>query len=125
MEMTKTLFDLLVENGGDDQAIADMLSENLNTAISQYREKEQIQKKKRDAEALADHFNTFVEIYYPDCPKNTISGQDIVEIWDSVQKIINGTGNFEEILDLILGLKSENDSKRKKTLADYIAEMKW
>ena len=69
MEMTKTLFDLLVENGGDDQAIADMLSENLNTAISQYREKEQIQKKKRDAEALADHFNTFVEIYYPDCPK--------------------------------------------------------
>ena len=118
MNFTDEMYALLQKNDGDAEATADHIAACLNQAIKKYEEHD---KKKKDAQALADHFNAFVKVWYPK-GQSELSGNEIIEILNWTEKILDPNKSSE---DLIQEVYSVLNPKEEKNLSDMIKKMGW
>lgn len=108
----------MLNDGQDPEAIAKSFTNALNDALKSKQkadeEKEKAEKlaatKLKDAEALADHFNAFVDIYYPTIADNN-TGEQIVKALDSIVKT---SEQLDKINDMINKAFGDFDSKSDK-----------
>ena len=117
------LYDMLVAVNGDVKKIADPFLEDLNEAIERYEETRSVKKKMEDAQALADHFNTFVKVWYPQ-DQSVLSGEEIVDIMDITSEIFDPKADINDLLNKLFNFTKKEDSK-KKSLEDMIAAKGW
>lgn len=126
MKLTDEFYEMIKDADGESTVVADIISEELNAAIAKY-ENSQENKKRKDADALADHFRTFAEMYYPNITAG-FEGSELIEMCDNVNKIFSGDFNLDKIFNELFGnleRKDEKNSKKTKTLSQMITDMGW
>lgn len=112
----------MLNDGQDPEAIAKTFTDALNDALKAKKaadeEKEKAEKlaatKLKDAETLADHFNAFVDIYYPTIADNN-TGEQIIKALDSIAKT---SEQLDKINDMINKAFADFDSKVGKSKTD-------
>lgn len=111
MNRVDELVKLIQENNGNVEAIADSFINDLNEATKRYEANKKNVQKEKDAEALADHFNTFIKLYYPEAG-GEIKGEDIITVWSAATEIME---EFKQVAKKSKG----------RTLEEMIRDMGW
>lgn len=114
MSRVDELVKMIQENDGNAEAIANSFIDDLNVAVAEYEKIKADNQKKKDAEALASHFNSFVKVHYPEMPAN-YEAQEMIEVFES----------FMDITKEIMKEFSPKEERKPKTLSEMIAEMGW
>jgi len=117
MSRVDDFYNMLVNNGGDTDAIADNIINDLNAAMKRYETEKKNKTKQKDAQALAEHMNSFCKIYYPDL-KCDYKGSDMIDIFEL-------GSNVSEIIPKVERKINKVSPNVMKTLEDMIAEMGW
>ncbi len=114
------IFDLILENGGDVDVVAKDIMDDLNAALAKWNDKS----KEEDAQKLADHFNAFISVHYPQSEVK-YTGKMIIDAMD-FEKNFSKTDNITDLIDGFLDLlDGEKPKPKKKTLEEMIKDKNW
>jgi hypothetical protein len=125
--MNEYFMNLIKESKGDIDSVAGKIAEELNQAVQEYEKIQKEDTKKKDAQALAEHYNAFMKMYCPEIHKTDLTGEDFLET------ITILTGLVDELDDLLgafqkekkIDVRAGHAPKNPKTLTEMIADMGW
>ena len=125
--MNEYFMNLIKESKGDVDAVAGKIAEELNQAIQKYEKIQKEDTKKKDAQALAEHYNAFMKMYYPEIHKTDLTGEDFLETVEGLTELIDGLGDLLDTLqkEKKIDVRAGHAPKNPKTLTEMIAEMGW
>ena len=117
------IINAISEHNGDVEAVADELMKDLNVAVTKWNDTS----KETDAQKLADHFNAFITVHYPNS-KIKYNAKMIIDVMEFESKF-SKVNTFSDILDVFCDsledLSQKKDATESKTLEEMIEEKGW
>lgn len=127
MTRVDEFYKMIEEFDGNTDEIINPIINDFNEAMNKYLENKKSNKKAEDAQALADHFNAFIKVWYP-TTQSEIKGSEIIEILNFTEKLLDPEASIDDVIAGVFSaatpLKKKTTDK-KKSLSDMVAEMGW
>jgi hypothetical protein len=117
------IYNMILDHDGDFDAVAQSITADLNAALTKYKD----QSKETDAQKLADHFNAFISVHYPNS-KVKYTAQMILDAMDFETKFTN-VNNISDAIDAFCDIlnkfEPENLNSEPKTLEEMLKNKGW